>query len=256
MSQQLPPSSTTDEPSDILTSLGEMGLFEHFEELRTRLMRSIIAIIIATVLSAVFTGQIITYLAGPYDGDLIILTPTGSVVMYFRVALMAGGILAIPYVTYQLFMFILPGLTKDEKRWVYMALPATTLFFMIGVAFAWFVMVPNALYFLQTFQDDVFTDQWTAQEYFSFLTAVLFWIGVSFEMPIFFFVLGRLGVVNHRQLIEQWRLAVVLITIAAALITPTVDPFNMLLVMAPLLVLYVLSIFLVRIAVNRRNIPA
>lgn len=233
-----------------------MGLFEHFDELRSRLMRSLIAIVAATTISAIFTGQIITYLAGPYDGDLIILTPTGSVVMYFRVALMAGGILSIPYVTYQLFMFILPGLTRAEKRWVYMSIPATTLFFLLGVAFAWFAMVPNALYFLQTFQDDVFTDQWTAQEYFSFLTAVLFWIGVAFEMPIVFFVLGRLGVVNHRQLIEQWRLAVVVITIAAALITPTVDPFNMLLVMGPLLVLYALSILLVRFAVKRRSIPA
>lgn len=255
MAQQLP-TPQSDESSDILTSIAEMGVFEHFDELRARLMRTLIAIVIATLLSAIFTGQIITYLAGPYDGDLIILTPTGSVVMYFRVALMAGGILSIPYVTYQLFMFILPGLTRQEKRWVYMAIPATTLFFMIGVAFAWFVMVPNALFFLQTFQDDVFTDQWTAQEYFSFLTAVLFWIGVAFEMPIVFFVLGRLGVVNHRQLIEQWRLAVVIITIAAALITPTVDPFNMLLVMGPLLVLYALSIVLVRFAVKRRNIPA
>lgn len=253
MSQQLTPPQPDDIPSEILTSLTEMGLFEHFNELRVRLFRSVIAIVVMTIFSAIFTGTIITYLAGPYDGDLIILTPTGSVVMYFRVALMAGAIFSVPYVTYQLFMFILPGLTRDEKRWVYMAIPATTLFFMIGVAFAWFVMVPNALYFLQTFQDDVFTDQWTAQEYFSFLTAVLFWIGVAFEMPIVFFVLGRLGVVNHRQLIEQWRLAVVIITIAAALITPTVDPFNMLLVMAPLLVLYALSIVLVVFAGRQRK---
>lgn len=231
----------------------EMSFFDHFEELRQRLFKAILALVVTTILASIFAGSIIQYLAQPYDGDLIILTPTGSVVMYFKVALMSGAILAIPYITYQLFMFIVPGLEAKERRWVLMALPATTACFLIGVLFAWFVMVPNALYFLQTFQDDVFVDQWTAQEYFSFLTTLLFWIGVAFEMPVVFFVLGRLGVVRHQTLVNQWRLAVVAITFMAAIITPTVDPFNMLLVMAPLLVLYIISIFLVRIA-NRRAI--
>ena len=261
MSQQKP-TSQPDAPRDFLTILEDSGIIEHFEELRQRLIRSVFAIVGATIVALIFTPQIIGYLAGPYEGDLIILTPTGSVVMYFRVALMSGAILAMPLVTHQIFMFFLPAAeselgpeqTRKNKRIMWLALLSTTTFFVLGVAFAWFVMVPNALFFLQTFQEDVFTDQWTAEEYFSFLTAVLFWIGVAFEMPIIFFVLGRFGVVNHRQLIEQWRLAVVIITIAAALITPTIDPFNMLLVMGPLLVLYALSIVLVRFAVRQQTV--
>ena len=237
-------------------SEGAMGFFEHFEELRMRLFRSLIALVITTIIASIFTFDIIEYLSEPYEGDLLILNPTGSIVMYFRVAVMTGAIVAIPFITYQLLMFVMPGLTSGERKWVLMSLPATTLFFLAGVAFAWFIMVPNAFRFLQDFGEDVFLDQWTAQEYFAFLTSILFWIGVSFEMPVVFFVLARLGFVGPKFLIENWRIAVVIITIVAAVITPTVDPFNMLLVMAPLLVLYALSIALVTIAARPRQIES
>lgn len=232
-------------------AVGTMSFFEHLEELRSRLLRSIIALIIGVVISAIFTGDIIKYLSSPYENKLINPTPTGAVVMYFRVALMSGAILTIPYITYQLFMFVAPGLTKKERNWVLLAIPATTGFFLLGVSFAWFIMAPAAFDFLQTFQDDVFQDQWFAQEYFKFLTSLLFWIGVAFEMPVFMFVLARLGLIGPKALIRNWRFAVVAITVIAAIITPTVDPFNMLLVTAPLLMLYVLSIGLVAIAARR-----
>lgn len=257
MTDQTAPNSNFEQPnqnpSEQDAAPGAMGFFEHFNELRQRLFKAVLALVLATVATSVFTPTILKYLAEPYDGDLVILTPTGSVVMYFRVALMSGGIISIPFITYQLMMFIMPGLTKAERRWVMMALPATTGFFLLGVAFAWFIMVPSALGFLQGFQDDIFLDQWTAQEYFSFLTTIIFWIGVAFEMPIVFYVLGRLGFVTSQTLIHHWRLAVVIISIMAAVITPTVDPFNMLLVMAPLLVLYVLSIGLVAISRRKSN---
>ncbi|MBI5928132.1 MAG: twin-arginine translocase subunit TatC [Chloroflexi bacterium] len=230
---------------------GTMSFFEHLEELRSRLLRSIFALIIGVAIAAVFTGDILKYLASPYEHRLTNPSPTGAVVMYFRVALMSGAILAIPYITYQLFMFVAPGLTKKERSWIYLALPATTGFFLLGVSFAWFIMAPAAFGFLQTFQSDVFQDQWFAEEYFKFLTSLLFWIGVAFEMPVFMFVLARLGLIGPKVLIRNWRFAVVAITIIAAIITPTVDPFNMLLVTAPLLMLYVLSIGLVAIAARR-----
>src|SRR5690606_4856881 len=152
------------------------------------------------------------------------------------------------YITLQLFLFIAPGLNRKEKRWIYLALPATTALFLIGVAFAWFIMIPAALGFLQDFESEIFRAQWTAERYIAFLTSLLFWIGVAFEMPVVVFVLARLGIVGPQPLLRNWRLAVVLICIAAAMITPTVDPFNMLLVIAPLLVLYLLSIGLAMIA--------
>lgn len=230
----------------------EQPILEHFVELRNRLLRSILALMLGVLVSAIFTGRLLKYLIKPYGTQLQVLGPTESVVIYFRVALLAGAILAIPYITWQLFMFIAPGLQRKEKRWIYLALPATTFLFLVGVAFAWFVMVPNALKFLRGFESGVFRAEWTADLYISFLTSLLFWIGVAFELPMVVFVLARLGILSPGVLARQWRIAVVLISIIAALITPTVDPFNMLLVMAPLLVLYAVSIGLAVIAFPRR----
>ncbi|WP_119071933.1 twin-arginine translocase subunit TatC [Aggregatilinea lenta] len=226
-------------------------LMEHLNELRIRLFRAIAALVIGVLASAVFTSSILKYLITPYGSELKVLGPTESVVMYFRVALLSGAILAIPYITLQLFLFIAPGLSRKEKRWIYMALPATTGLFLVGVAFAWFIMVPSALGFLRDFESGVFEADWTAERYIAFITSLLFWIGVAFEMPVVVFVLARLGILGPRPLIHNWRFAIVLITIAAALITPTVDPFNMLLVIAPLLALYIVSIGLAALAYPR-----
>ncbi len=230
-----------------------MGFLDHLNELRKHLVRAGLALVITTVLSLLFTGQILQYLLTPYGAEerLQILGPTESVVVYFRVALLSGAILAMPIITWQLFAFILPGLTAKEKRWVLLSLPAMTAFFLIGVAFAWFIMTPAALKFLAEFQSDVFKVEWTADAYIAFVTALLFWIGAAFETPLILTVLARLGFVGPRALIRNWRLAIVATAILAALITPTIDPFNMALVMGPLLALYVLSIFMTAIAYRR-----
>jgi len=228
-----------------------LTLLDHLNDLRGRLMRALAALVIGLLLAVVFTERLLKYLITPYGTELQVLGPTESVVIYFRVALLAGAIFAMPYITLQLFLFIAPGLTRREKRWVYLALPATTGLFLVGVAFAWFIMVPAALGFLQDFQSEVFRAEWTADRYIAFLTSLLFWIGVAFELPAVVFVLARLGIMGPRPLIRNWRLAVVLMTIVAALITPTVDPFNMLLVVAPLIVLYLISIGLAVIAYPR-----
>lgn len=232
----------------------EMSIWDHLDELRSRLLRAVTSVVIAFLVVLIFTEDIIRYLAKPYTdngGTLLNLEPTGTVVMYFRVALMSAGIIAVPFITYQLLMFIVPGLHPHEKRWIYTALPFTTGFFLLGVAFAWFVMVPAAFEFLLNFQADIFENQWTAQRYFAFLTSILFWVGVSFEMPVILYVVARLGLVGQRTLIENWRFSIVAIAVIAAVITPTVDPFNMILVMAPLVVLYIISIGLVGIAERR-----
>lgn len=227
------------------------SLLEHLNELRMRVFHIVIALVLGILLSVVFTSQLFEYLIRPYGKELQVLGPTESVVMYFRVALMAGVIFASPYITYQLFMFVAPGLHRHEKRIIYLALPATTGLFLLGLMFAWFIMTPAAFSFLRDFESDVFRAEWTAELYIRFLTTLLFWIGVAFEMPVVAFVLARLGVLGPTLLIRNWRLAVVLVTIAAALITPTVDPFNMLLVMGPLIILYVISIGMTAIAYPR-----
>ena len=229
-----------------------MGFFEHLDELRRRLTRAILSLVIGTVIGVFFADQLLILLQEPYcripsvsNCELIILDPTGNILIYFKVALMMGGILSIPMVTYQLMMFILPGLTRKETRYVLLSIPATTVLFCIGVFFAWRILLPPALGFLNEFQAQIFEPEWTADGYISFVTSLLFWMGVAFQTPLIFFIISLLGLVSAGTLIRQWRIAIVGASIAAALITPTIDPVNMFLVMAPLLTLYALSIVLV-----------
>ena len=227
-----------------------MGFFEHLDELRQRLTKAVISLVIGTAIGVFLAPNVLVLLLEPYCGivsdcELVILDPTGNILIYFKVALMVGGILSIPLVTYQLMMFILPGLTRKERRYVLLSIPATTALFIIGVLFAWKILMPPALGFLHGFQADIFEPEWTADGYISFVTSLLFWMGVAFQTPLIFFLISLLGMVSARTLVRQWRVAIVGASIAAALITPTIDPVNMFLVMAPLLTLYALSIVLV-----------
>lgn len=224
-----------------------MGLFEHLDELRRRLFVAALALLIGTLGGVVVAAPVLKYLQEPYGEAFIVLDPTGGVIQYFRVALLVGASLSIPIITYEMLMFILPALTGREKRLLIGSLPPVTLLFIIGVAFAWFVLIPPALGFLEGFQPTLFKAQWTADKYLGFVTSLLFWMGVAFQTPLVFFVLALLGVVKRRVLIQNWRIAIIGSAAAAAIITPTVDPVNMLLVMGPLLTLYLLSIVLVSV---------
>lgn len=225
-----------------------MSILEHLRELRGRLLKAAVALIIASVLTSVFAGDIIKFLIEPYGSRLQTLGPTENVITYFRVALLSGAAIAMPVIVYQLLAFVIPGLTTAEQRWVYISVPFTAVLFMAGVAFAWFVMVPAAVSFLVNFRSDIFLNEWTAREYISFVVSIAFWIGVAFQTPLITFILAKVGLVTPSFLIRNWRFAIIVVAVVAAFITPTVDPFNMALLMLPLLVLYALSIFLAVLA--------
>lgn len=233
----------------------EMGLLDHLRELRNRLFMAMLALALTTAAAMFVTEPILRFLQEPYGREFTVLGPTGGVVAYFRVAVTAGAILASPVITYQVLMFVLPGLTWREKKMVFFALPPLALLFVIGVLFSWFILIPPALGFLEGFQPTLFRPEWTADLYLSFVTTLVFWMGVAFEMPLIFFVLAAMGFVTRKQLIEHWRVAVIIATVAAALITPTVDPVNMALVIVPLLLLYLFSIVMTGIGgrVKRRT---
>jgi sec-independent protein translocase protein TatC len=223
---------------------GQMTLLGHLEELRDRLVRAAIAVGVGTLIAAVFTTQILELLIAPYGQRLQTLAPTEGIAVYFRVALTAGLILAMPYLIYQLLMFIMPGLEEKEKQYIYWGVPAATLLFLTGVAFAWFILVPTAINFLASFQTEVFIQEWQSRKYIPFITSIVFWIGVAFQTPLVIFIMAKMNLVTPKFLLKQWRFAVLIIAIAAAMITPTVDPFNMALVMLPLFAIYGLSILL------------
>jgi sec-independent protein translocase protein TatC len=225
-----------------------MPIMGHLRELRNVLIKCAVVLVITSAISLVFTTQILQFLIAPYGGILETIDPTENVTTYFRVALMSGAVLAMPFLVYFIWSFIAPGLEDKEKRYVRFIVPGATVLFIIGVAFAWAIMLPAAIGFLSTFEPEIFRTSWRAAAYIPFVTALMFWIGVAFELPLIVFFLAKLKIVTAKQLLGWWRFAVVGAAVAAALITPTVDPFNMMLVMGPLVFLYFLSILLAKLA--------
>jgi sec-independent protein translocase protein TatC len=226
-----------------------MGFMEHLVELRNRIFVSSLALAIGTAIGFAFAAQVIEFMRIPFcnlanECRFQTIDPTDGVMIYFRVSLLIGGIIAMPIISYQFMAFVIPGLTDKERRVLFFSLPAIVILFLLGVAFSWLILVPPALSFLNGFLPNIFRPDWTADGYFSFTTSLVFWMGVAFEAPLVVFVLALLGVVNAGSLAKNWRVAIVIASIAAALITPTVDPVNMSLVMGPLLILYLISILL------------
>lgn len=225
-----------------------MSLWEHINELRKRLFVALIAFVLACVATFNLTPTFITILAGPVGGvdKLLSIEVTENLGVFLRVSLLSGFILSLPILLYELMAFIAPGLTGSEKRWVYIFIPFATIMFVAGVAFTFFVMLPAALPFLTNFLGIKTTPR--LSNYIQFVTSLMFWVGVSFEMPIVMFLLAKLRIVSARMLLHGWRYALIIIAVAAAVITPTADPINMLLLMVPLIGIYILSIAMAAIA--------
>jgi len=225
-----------------------MTLWMHLDELRKRLMHSLIAIVVGVVICIIFAEFLLEVLARPIGGfdNLLSLQVTENFSAYFRVTLLGGFILALPFILVQLYLFIAPGLTKTERRWVLIAVPLASGLFLIGTAFAYFVMLPAAIPFLTEFPGPNVLPKWN--DYINFVTGLIFWIGLSFETPLIMYMLAKLGVVNARGLLKGWRIAIIMIAVIAAVVTPTPDPINMAILMVPLLLLYFLGILLASFA--------
>jgi sec-independent protein translocase protein TatC len=225
-----------------------MSLWEHVNELRKRLFVALIAFILACVATFNLAPTLIGILASRVGGidKLISIEVTENLGVFMRVSLLSGFILSLPILLIELMGFIAPGLTKQEKRWVYIFIPFATLMFIAGVAFTYFVMLPAAIPFLTNFLGIKTTPR--LSNYVQFVTSLMFWVGVSFEMPIVMFLLAKLRIVSAGMLARGWRYAIVIIAVAAAVITPTADPINMMILMVPLIGIYILSIFMAAIA--------
>lgn len=230
-------------------------LFVHLDALRKHLFRSVLVIGLATVLAFIFNRYIMDFLSRPLENgidSLIAIDVTEPISTVMRVSLLTGVAISFPYIAIEIWLFIAPGLKRKSRSYGLIAIPVATIFFLGGMAFAYFVMLPAALPFLLNFMG--ITTIPRPSSYIKFVTGIMFWIGVAFEFPIVIFILASLGMVTHKMLIQYWRFAIVIIAVAAALITPTVDPVNMALVMGPLILLYFFSILLAKIAGRRREL--
>jgi sec-independent protein translocase protein TatC len=221
-----------------------MTFVDHIGELRKRLMRIALALAVAGGIGLYFAPRILALMLFPYGSQLRVIDPTEGISTYLGIGLTAGAVLALPYILLETWGFIAPALMPRERRFAYVIIPSAFLLFLTGAAFAWFLLIPAAIRFLANFRSELFQTEWTSQNYIPFVTALLFWIGVCFDLPLVVFFLAKLRIVTARLLLKGWRYAVVLIFIVAAVITPTVDPFNMMLVALPLVGLFFFSILL------------
>ena len=210
-------------------------------------MLALLAGAIGFTVAFIFQDEILRWLAEPLpaarEGNLITFGVTEPFFTTVKVSLIAGLALALPVVLWQLWSFLAPALEEHTQRIVAVFVLFATLLFILGVAFAYYVVLPKALGFLTTYNEDLFDIQLRASAYYSFVSLALFGVGIMFEMPVFILALVRLGVVTSAQLRRNWRVGVALVVVGAALL-PTVDPVSLAFEVVPLLLLYALSVAL------------
>ena len=241
---------------------GEMTLLEHLRELRNRVLWCAVAVVVGIVVCVIFWQDIIGWLIAPAREELPgfkpdVFSPTETIGIMFKVGLYGGLMLASPMVVYQLTAFIVPGLTPRERKLVLPGLAGVIFFLLAGMAFAYWIILPASLGFLLNFGSENFEERIGAKQYIDFAIRIIFWVGISFELPMVMALLAKLRVVRARQLLGFWRYAIVLIFIIAAIVTPTPDPITQTFVAGPLLVLYVVGIlFAWAVQPRRKSVEA
>jgi len=236
---------TVDAPEELLV---------HLNALRKHLTRAAIFFGIVAVISFIFSRPLLEFLAAPLPGgadSLIAIEVTEPMGTLMRITLLTAFAISLPYIIFEMFRFVAPGLSVRSRIWGLVGIPVVVLFFLGGMAFAYYIMLPPALEFLTSILGIKTVVRPSA--YIGFITSLMFWVGVSFQFPLVIFILAGMGLVNYHTLAKQWRLAVIIIAVISAIITPTIDPLNMALIMGPLIVLYFLSIFLAFIAQRGRE---
>ncbi len=222
-------------------------LVEHLDELRSRLIVGLLAVMLGFVAAFVVQDTILTWLAQPLpaarEGRLVTFGVTEPFFTTVKVSLVAGFALALPVVLWQLWNFLAPAVAENTQRVVSVFVLFASLLFAAGVTFGYYVVLPKALGFLTTFNADLFEIQLRASYYYSFVSVGLLGMGLMFELPVFVLALVRLGVVNSTQLRRNWRVGVALVVVVAALL-PTVDPVSLAFEVVPLLGLYAISVVL------------
>ena len=238
----------------------EQTLLQHLSELRRRVFICLLAVLAGSAVSFVFFEEIVEILVEPArelglgtGGELIYTEVTELLTTAIKASFVSGLILASPIIVSQGVMFVAPGLTRQEKRYLFGFMPVVILAFAGGVAFAYYILTPPALHFLLTFGGDIATPLILISNIINLMIRLLFWMGLAFETPLVMFLLASLGIASASSLGRFRRYWVVVAFILAAMITPTVDPVNQALVAGPLLVLYELGILLAWLAGRRRR---
>ena len=228
-----------------------MTFLDHLEELRKRIFYSLIALCVAAVVGFFFSQRVLDLLTRPVP-SLVFLAPAEAFVVQLKVALVAGLFLAAPVIFYQFWRFVRPALQKHEVKYIASAVVVSSVLFVAGVAFAYLVVVPIAMKFLLGFETPKLHAMISINEFVGTVGAFLLACGVIFQIPVIMFFLTKLGVVTPKLLMKNQRIAVVLVFIVAAVLSPP-DVFSQVLMAIPLLVLFELGVVASFIARPHRN---
>ncbi|MFN8664534.1 MAG: twin-arginine translocase subunit TatC [Thermomicrobiales bacterium] len=218
----------------------EMTLLEHMEELRDRIIKSVLAIGVAFIAGVFLAGPLLKRLqeeSGAATG-FDVVSPTDPITIYFKIALYIAIGIALPVLLWQVVGFLLPGLTSKEKRFLILSMPFVILLFLAGVAYAFFFAAPRALQFLSSFMSDIYEWSPEGQEVISFYLTLMVGLGLAFQLPVVMFIMAKLGAVTPQKMRAFRKYAIIVLLIVSAVVTPSTDPINMGVVFLPLYLLY------------------
>jgi sec-independent protein translocase protein TatC len=230
------------------------GILDHLRELRKRLLWSVLAVVITSFVCFFFIESIVEILKEPAgDINLIFIEMTEGFSTYLRVAVMSGIVVAMPFLIYQFLMFLIPALTRQERKAVYIILPVITVMFIGGILFAYFYLIPPATGFLLNFGSELAEPQIRVSNYIDFITRLLVAIGILFELPVLTSFLARMGIITSKWLADRRKIMIIFSFVVAAIITPTPDAVNQSIVAGTMIILYEISIWLAKILQRKRE---
>lgn len=232
----------------------ELSLVGHLSELRKRLFYCIVVFFLSACVSIFFSKTLLLFLRFPAQGiinKLAFFSPQEVAVVYLKISLACGFIISLPLILLQGWKFIQPALDGRKNKHLFVFLFFTITSFLLGCAFGYFILLPFSLNFLIGLGQDEFVPVISISKYISFVLALVLGCALAFLMPVIFWLLSSLGIVNHVFLRNKRKYAVVIIFVLAAVITPTTDPFNMCLLALPMLVLYEISIWVSRLSARK-----
>jgi len=230
----------------------EMTFLEHLEELRWRIIYAIIGLLLGTIICWVFIDFLVDVIllkpAINSGAKLQNLRPFGQLFLYFQVAIMGGIVLSLPNIFWQFWKFIAPALKRSERKYIAWIVIFSSLCFLSGIVFAYYVMLPLSLKFAAEFGSEVIENQFAIDEYMSIIISVMLASGFVFELPMISFFLTKLGILTPVFMRKYRRHAIVIILVLAAFLTPGADPVSQLVLAVPLVVLYEISILISKLS--------
>ncbi|MFM7408868.1 MAG: twin-arginine translocase subunit TatC [Cuspidothrix sp.] len=236
------------DPLDELPGEVEMSIFDHLQELRQRIFYSLIVVVVGIIGSFIVVKPLVQLLEVPAKGvKFLQLAPGEFFFVSMKVAAYSGLILSTPFILYQIIQFVLPGLTVRERRLVVPVVLGSSILFIVGLLFAYLLLIPAALRFFINYGADVVEQLWSIDKYFDFVLLLLFTTGIAFQVPVIQILLAILGIVSSKIMLKGWRYVIMSAIILGAVLTPSTDPLTQSLLAGAILGLYFGGIGLVKL---------